>query len=1448
MNWNEIRVMNGSQNEGFEELVCQLANKEPIEGRKAYYRNGKPDGGVECYCVLEEEKEIAWQAKYFTASLTPTQWRELDSSVRRALETHPNMRRYVIAMPVDPPYARIAGQTSMREKWDEHVTKWKEWAAEKEMTVEVDAWWATDIIERLARPENKGLNYFFFHEQEFTDEWMQRRNEKSIADLGVRYTPKLNVELDVAKIFDGLLRNERFYDVWYKVVDELLIAGEKVLRYCKDLNEHQEKIEANIKKIVDGGVCKVYGVRCKEQIPVEFCNSMIDDYSECCEKTLEYYLKEEAKEQERLKEYRFYHKYGTEIHLVRDLRDRLDAFRQFMNSTICALANKPLLLLEGDAGVGKSHLFADIVEKADEGTTILLLGHYFTTQESPWLQIKQMCEIDCTEEEFWGALNAKAESKQKRIVLLIDAANESKRKEFWKDYINSFTAAISKYEWLGLAISVRSTYTRLLFPEDSVSGLIRYAHEGYGQKEGEAIRVYFKGYGIDLPNVPILQAEFQNPLFLKLYCEGQTRNRDRASGVLLNQFDAIIQNYVGDVEKRLAERLHYNESLHIAEKAINAIIDCQIANETAWLDYEKAYLAIDAVCTRYHINNALLDEMISEGVFIKNPAFDGTEKINFAYERLGDYLTAKHLLSKAEKADTAFVKGGALFEYVKDIDACMLHEGLIEAWSILMPTKTGKEFFEYVPHVRSAYAIADAFLRSMIWRPMPEVMDAVRVFLRGITHWELQRLFWDVCLTVATIPNHVFNAEYLHRRLSSYTMADRDSWWMSLLKRQWQYESPAKSLIHWAWSEESKTHISDESVRLAAMTLAWFLPSTNRNLRDSATKAMICLLKERIGVLIEVLQLFEGVNDPYVYERLYAVAFGCAVRLRDKQELTKLSKYVYETIFKDKEEVYPHILLRDYAREIIEYANYTGCALGFAMEEVRPPYKSSMPKELPSNEEIDALYKLDSDSPDFKSHYYSQKDILSSMTTEYGRGTGGYGDFGRYVFQAGLNRFEVDYDGLSNYAIQLIFDKYGYDKDKHGKFDREAGESSWHSHGVHNERIGKKYQWIAFYELLARVSDNCVKHEDTYSDEIEPYDGPWNPYVRDFDPTILIRQKGEEESTHERYWWEVAHRIRMYENNSEWMTHKDDLPEPKGLISVTDNEGEEWLALECHPEWDEVKRMGEEKYDSPKKRVWYQIRSYLVKDEDYEKVLGWIKNKNFRGRWMPEKTDWYELFEREYYWSPGFAYFDNRYREDELRSGEFHLNDNETGEYIADCRVTARAYYWEEEFDQSKEESFYINIPSKMMCEKMGLHASEKEGEFVDDRGEVVCFDPSVYHDTFSALLIRKQPLMEFLARNGLRIIWTLLCEKQILGGWGASGADNPSSLDVSGVYYLDENAELQGDFRICPWVERRYARKMKGEIYDFDEDQIYKEIRELAEKYLAELEGAVNATTAPDE
>ncbi len=108
INWHNIRPLENSQNEGFEELVCQLARNETITNRKKFVRKGKPDAGVECYWILENGDEWAWQAKYFTASLEDNQWAQLDKSVKSVLDKHPNLTNYYIAIPNDPRRCSIA--------------------------------------------------------------------------------------------------------------------------------------------------------------------------------------------------------------------------------------------------------------------------------------------------------------------------------------------------------------------------------------------------------------------------------------------------------------------------------------------------------------------------------------------------------------------------------------------------------------------------------------------------------------------------------------------------------------------------------------------------------------------------------------------------------------------------------------------------------------------------------------------------------------------------------------------------------------------------------------------------------------------------------------------------------------------------------------------------------------------------------------------------------------------------------------------------------------------------------------------------------------------------------------------------------------------------------------------------------------------------------------------
>ena len=120
--------------------------------------------------------------------------------------------------------------------------------------------------------------------------------------------------------------------------------------------------------------------------------------------------------------------------------------------------------------------------------------------------------------------------------------------------------------------------------------------------------------------------------------------------------------------------------------------------------------------------------------------------------------------------------------------------------------------------------------------------------------------------------------------------------------------------------------------------------------------------------------------------------------------------------------------------------------------------------------------------------------------------------FGRYIFQSALSNWKINAELLSHLAIKLIIDKYGYREEKHGAFDLNVGSGRGRS-TVPNERIGKKYQWLALHDLLARVADNFPKLEHIWSEHVVKFEGPWDPFVRDIDPTTLVRREGNQQRT-----------------------------------------------------------------------------------------------------------------------------------------------------------------------------------------------------------------------------------------------------------------------------------------------------------------------------------------------
>ncbi|MGA7953739.1 MAG: hypothetical protein WCA07_09495, partial [Gloeobacterales cyanobacterium] len=338
--------------------------------------------------------------------------------------------------------------------------------------------------------------------------------------------------------------------------------------------------------------------------------------------------------------------------------------------------------------------------------------------------------------------------------------------------------------------------------------------------------------------------------------------------------------------------------------------------------------------------------------------------------------------------------------------------------------------------------------------------------------------------------------------------------------------------------------------------------------------------------------------------------------------------------------------------------------------------------------------------------------------------------------------------------------------------------------------IGKKYQWLALYEMLARVSDNYEKYNEWSSSdqEKEPYQGPWSPYVRDIDPTMTIKNAGTyNKGITTEYWWTKERYSNWNLSSKDWVNMSDDLPDPAHLINVADKNGEDWLIVEGFPEWKEPQELGNERWDNPHKRIWYQIRSYLVEENEYRKLKEWAIQQDFMGHWMPENSDRYEIFSREYYWSPAHKYFN----ETELRN-VYHRT---IGEFIASVRVTTESFLWEEENDKSKEEAISFLKPCKYIYEKMQLNYSKREGEFTNENGEIVCFAPSVYDNSNSYLLIKKESFLRFLNENNLKILWTILGEKNIIGG-RSTVDEYVGRLEVSGAYYL-ENNKLEGQLKL---------------------------------------------------
>jgi hypothetical protein len=1506
MNWSDLRSFDGSQQKAFEELCCQLAAYEGAPPGSNFVRKGAPDSGLECYWRLPNGDERGWQAKFFTSRPESVQWQQIEESLKTAFIKHPRLTSFTLCLPVDRADPRIENQRWFMDEWNHRVASWQEWAHQREREVEFAYWGDHELWERLSRDEHRGRFFFWFNHEFLSNQWITNRLDEAIANVGPRYSPKLHVGLPVAELFDGLGRTATFQRHVEEIFGKVRKHGAKVRRPIADVDPAQFQTFDYLMESTSRLLAVFEQVEPQSigSLQLDHLVSLTADTRDRvldCLQTLANAAdlrragtsNREVQSPSTLPAHLRPDDLGTERYYLQEFFTALNELEVFSRSNEARLADTPALLLLGDAGSGKTHLFCDVARsRIDQNLpTVLLLGNHFTNRE-PWSQMVELLGLPPirTKEDLLGALEAAAQSRGRRALILIDALNEGEGKRMWRQHLAGMLTTISHYPWLAIAFSVRTGYEDLVVPYGAIENrLVQETHLGFADHEYLATRTFFDFYRIQSPTVPLLVSEFENPLFLKLFCTGL---RNRGLTVVpagLQGITAVFELFVDSVEEKLCrvDYLDYDPTSQVVASSVHLLAQRMSEAGQTWLPREQAKACVNDLLPAAGYERSLFWHLLSEGLLIEDRFWQGganQDVVRFSYERFSDHRIAQYLLDRhldPARPEESFLPDHRLGQLVKDESTQMLNRGLVDAFSVQLPERINRELINLVSAPAPA-ALRAAFVESLIWRNPAAITEETRQDVEEhiLPNQDSYTQFLDALLTVATNPQHPYNARYLHELLLPRTLAERDASWSIYLHYQYKQHGAVDRLVDWAWSDADKRHVSDEAVELCAIALAWFLTTAHRFLRDRATKALVTLLTGRIGVLRAIMKTFAGVNDPYVLERLFAVAYGCAMRSTDATALGPLARDVYESVFKGGTPP-PHLLLRDYARGVIEIAVHRGIFLDIDIAAIRPPYKSAWPEsELPK---VDELKKRIARGAHSSHSETAEHAIYRSVMTDIA------GDFAAYVikpyfsnwfarrrgvprepsgeealeayvrsltdrqratcrrtldsltsilerreiyhsqrvaqFNAALADEELDaaFDVVvaslhrvlgrkkgkqfeekvlpylrqphssreASFDISLaqrwIFGRVfslGWNRDYFGEFDWLVNWQSRGREGTKPERIGKKYQWIACHELLARLSDNFEFEGDRWSDDAQAYDGPWQLLARNIDPSCLVRKTEDEYQRYgEGVWWfpDSYDRSHYAQSSADWARRSDDLPAVEALLEVANpDDNSSWLVLEAHHQWDSPPPPGEEPFGTSRKHMWYIITSFIVRREDAEALYEWAKNADFMGRWMPQEPDRYGVFLGEFFWAPAY----------ESQSP----SDSDPWTQDLDRRLpkkvlptTCRYSESNSGYDCSLDGPVRCYLPTKPLVAGMGLSWNGVAGRFFDKQNNLVAFDPSVTQPGPGVLLVHKQRFLQFLDTQGYALLWTVLGEKQIL-----TGMPPAYWLSLNGAYHL-QDGEIEG-------------------------------------------------------
>ena len=1024
-------------------------------------------------------------------------------------------------------------------------------------------------------------------------------------------------------------------------------------------------------------------------------------------------------------------------------------------------------------------------------------------------------------------------------------------------------SSIKKYNFLGLVLTIRSSYKDLILPDNIYIDFKHFEHRGFGSNTKDAVKKFFEYYKIQEPPIPLLNPEFSNPLFLKLYCKGLHDNNIFKIPEGYSGITTVFEYVITAANKTISERLDYDfKSFNLVSEAISILVKKIIESPSLVLKKDVAYKILTE-SFNLHVNESrkILSELINESILNENAYYNietkkfDSEIIYFSYERFGDHLIINSILENEKDLikDQKITVGSLLYKYIKDENSIMQNQGLIEALSIQLPEKINLELYELVDN-NKIYYLGEAFLESFLWRRADTINEKVFSYINSyiLKINGLSENFLEKLIQLSIKKEHFFNADFLFNFLFDIELNKRDVFWTININDMYFEESIIKILID--WTKESKTIklIDEETKKLLSIVLIWFLSSTNRSLRDHSTKALVKLLENNLLLLKSLIIKFNGINDLYITERLYAISYGSTLRSKDNDQIKLFSQFIYSENFEEKIPI-EHLLLRDYARGIIEYAVYKGL-LTIPKEKYNPPYGSLFP-EIPSNKDIikhnlktngktnakERLFSVIMNGSDF-----CRDEIGTEHESNYSKLTIKSFKIFEHLFQQltaekkeSLEIIESTLDFIflnrlnnkqsKNYLAKIL-DKLAI------VFETDLAKTNEILDYLKNKSESKQYGKGKFdLSILQRLIIKDVFEFSLWSEEL------FGNY--DFNRIHFFsrHESNEIEAIGMKYTWIAYYKFlsiifdnHLVTSNSSdekfdvykgaWNPYKRDI-DPTILISRShdekfDSKEKYWWNPDINIDWGNLDN-GQEwcskvtGIPNPKDLIelnykdtdWINLFSYPswrknLNDNLHFDIWYHIKsyvvkteNKETIIKALKEKNFFNHAIQQErssYEVFSREAYWSSAYNEC-LGFDDSRFLHSEIQDEMVKGSITAYDYMWQEKKDYSKEENINILRPSRIIFDLMDLEFKDDEHKFYDkETGEIIVFDPTIEHQCGkTSLLIRKDCFLKKLREKNLDIIWLVLGAKEVI---------NQRIIhegQINSIFYFDNENKIIGNLDI---------------------------------------------------